>query len=99
MSTNYYWKTEVTLANGDLVENAIDRDSPAIHIGKSWSAGPRGLAFTWAQEPNYVRSICRSSAEVAVVVDEYGHEHTGEEFLFLLFSVKVDEMALGERFS
>lgn len=102
MSTNYYWKTlhvDHVLPTQEKVDLEVDRMDPRVHIGKTYSAGPRGLAFIWAQEPEVVRRACANAPTDYIVVDGYGREYTGAEFLGVLDRVRVEEREIGEWFS
>lgn len=68
-----------------------EQDGPvAVELG--WSEGrqeaPTGVrgtsSFTWAQEPAVVRRTCEERMDESIVVDEYGTEMTGREFLTML---------------
>lgn len=41
-------------------------------------------SFTWAQNPKTVRRTCRKRRDEILIVDEYGRELTGTEFLAML---------------
>lgn len=48
-------------------------------------SGVEGCAsFSWAQDPERVRAICAARPSEALVVNEYGDESTGAEFLAML---------------
>ncbi len=80
MSTNYYWKVPpIVLPTGEVIEP--DEEDPRIHIGKYYY-GEAGPSFSWAQEPErVVRKVCRARPHEKVIVNEFGVEYTGAEFL------------------
>ena len=83
----YCWKCRVSLC--------MDGEDK-IHCGGGWleecpHCGATGApvvraawSFTWAQEPDQVRSILQGRPDELLVVDERGDASTGREFLRML---------------
>lgn len=50
----------------------------------------RGIAscssFTWGQDPVNVQRLCEQHATEKVIIDEYGREMTGQEFMSMVFA-------------
>lgn len=87
MSTNYFWKQEqkpgaTTLPTGPA-EVELDPEDPRLHVGKSYW-GEHGYSFLWAQEPADVRAACERAQGGLVVVNEYGAELSGSQFIELM---------------
>lgn len=98
MSTNYYWKTPRTaflLPTEQEIVIEAEREDPLVHIGKS------SAVFYWAQEPRIVRRVCELRPDDHVIVDEYGREWTGQEFLDMVaaYSDKWYHESIGTWFS
>lgn len=106
MSTCFYWKTvreempvaEMELANGTTLtfdpREMVDDTDPRIHIGKRF----HNRKFSWAQDPAGVLKTCKQNSDETLVVDEYGAEYTGEEFLEILSGLNGNVSLVGQNF-
>jgi hypothetical protein len=88
-----------------IVED-LDSGAVAVELGfanpRTWK--PTGVrscsSFTWAQDAAAVRARCEENVHEKVVVDEYGREMTGQEFLTMLTAnCPVQFYSIGEWFS
>ena len=103
MSTNFYWKIEVPqkviLPTGEEFPIDVDDMDPRIHIGKR-RGRKGGVAFSWAQDPGRVRTVCAQRGNEEIVVDEYGAVFTGGDFLKILSDmIEEDANSVGQWFS
>ena len=84
---------DVSLCKGGrfAVHNSMSNwDDRCMGCGKHTSDVGFACSFTWAQDQEKVVKILLANQCKVVVVDEYGSEHTGQEFSKVLTSVKVE---------
>ena len=73
-----------------FIPGGITSGAAAVELGfaKPNTERPQGVSsassFTWAKDPESVGVLCERYANDPVVIDEYGREMTGTEFLLML---------------
>lgn len=55
-------------------------------------------SFNWAQNSEKVRETCISFSAKNIIIDEYGQEYTGQEFLKMINDCKIKLYSIGELF-
>lgn len=84
------WYDRCTCCGQAPVDETLDTSSGGVELGfaQPRQQRPTGVqscaSFSWAQPPEAVMKVCRRYPKRKLVVDEYGRQYTGWEFLEML---------------
>lgn len=66
--------------------SAVELGFAPPHKGRKTTGVSSCSSFSWGQDPAETHAICEKFAREQIIVDEYGQEMTGEEFLSMIFA-------------
>lgn len=98
------WYDACPRCGGKPVDKTLTSGAVGVELGfaKAPTAKPTGVrsccSFGWAQDPDEVKRRCEVDLDTPIIVDEYGREYTGRQFLDVLVFCPVQRLSLGQWF-